>query len=61
MQTRRHMKPVVVIALITGMGLGVLWVALLMSGWLGLVPYPMIASGALLMVGGIVGAVTGDR
>ena len=55
------MKPVVVIALIAGIGLGVLSVALLMSGWLGLVPYPMIVSGALLMVGGIVGAVTGDR
>ena len=46
------------IALIAGMSLGGLSLVLLMSGWLGLVPYPMIAGGALLLVGGIVGAVT---
>jgi hypothetical protein len=34
---------------------------LLIGGWLSLVPCAMIAGGALLMVGGIVGAVTRMR
>ena len=55
------MKPVVIIALIAGMGLSVLSLALLMSGWIVLVPYPLIAGGALLMIGGIVGAATRGR
>lgn len=55
------MEPVVVIALIAGMGLSVLSLALLMTGWLVLAPYPLMAGGALLMIGGIVGAVTRKR
>ena len=55
------MKLVVVIALIVGMGMGGLSLVLLMNGWLGLVPYPLIAGGALLMVGGILGAATRQR
>ena len=55
------MKPVVIIALIAGMGLGILSLALLMSGWIVIVPYPLIAGGALLMVGGIVGAAARKR
>ncbi len=48
-------------SLIVGTGLGGLSLVMLIIGWLGLVPYPMIAGGALLMAGGIVGAVTRER
>ena len=39
-------------SLIVGTGLGGLSLVMLIGGWLGLVPYPMIVGGALLMAGG---------
>jgi hypothetical protein len=57
----RLARTVATISLIVGTGLGGLSLVMLISGWLGLMPYPMIAGGALLMAGGIVGAVTRER
>ena len=55
------MKRGALIALVAGTSLGGLSLVLLMNGWLGLVPYPLIAGGAVLLIGGIVGAAARKR